>query len=106
MYISAHRNMVDLKNIDELCMCRNWLVILMTLKPHNLKHCDPIEEMVLDLVAQSDNVYHSDPSYRNVPADFLSVTLSCDHRVIDGAVGAQWLQAFKELLETPENMLL
>lgn len=42
----------------------------------------------------------------NVPADFLSVTLSCDHRVIDGAVGAQWLQAFKELLETPENMLL
>ncbi len=39
-------------------------------------------------------------------SQFLSVTLSCDHRVIDGAVGAQWLKAFKEYLENPLNMLL
>uniref|UniRef100_A0A1B6CB53 Acetyltransferase component of pyruvate dehydrogenase complex n=1 Tax=Clastoptera arizonana TaxID=38151 RepID=A0A1B6CB53_9HEMI len=38
--------------------------------------------------------------------DFLSVTLSCDHRVVDGAVGAQWLSAFKQLLEQPQMMLL
>lgn len=31
---------------------------------------------------------------------------SCDHRVIDGAVGAQWLQAFKGYLEEPATMLL
>ena len=37
---------------------------------------------------------------------FVSVTLSCDHRVIDGAVGAQWLQAFKGFLEDPASMLL
>ena len=37
---------------------------------------------------------------------FVTVTLSCDHRVIDGAVGAQWLQAFKGFLEDPASMLL
>ncbi len=36
----------------------------------------------------------------------MTVTLSCDHRVVDGAVGAQWLQAFKGYLEDPETMLL
>lgn len=36
----------------------------------------------------------------------LSVTLSCDHRVVDGAVGAQWLAAFKKYLEKPTTMML
>ncbi|XP_033099800.1 dihydrolipoyllysine-residue acetyltransferase component of pyruvate dehydrogenase complex, mitochondrial-like isoform X2 [Anneissia japonica] len=39
-------------------------------------------------------------------ATVLSVTLSCDHRVVDGAVGAQWMQHFKRFLEKPETMLL
>ncbi|XP_069696667.1 dihydrolipoyllysine-residue acetyltransferase component of pyruvate dehydrogenase complex, mitochondrial [Periplaneta americana] len=39
-------------------------------------------------------------------AEFMSVTLSCDHRVVDGAVGAQWLSKFKQLLEKPHTMLL
>lgn len=39
-------------------------------------------------------------------AQFLTVTLSCDHRVVDGAVGARWLQAFKESLEDPVAMIL
>ncbi|KAG2722676.1 hypothetical protein I3760_02G137600 [Carya illinoinensis] len=39
-------------------------------------------------------------------ASFMSVTLSCDHRVIDGAIGAQWLKAFKAYVENPESMLL
>ncbi|XP_059484872.1 dihydrolipoyllysine-residue acetyltransferase component of pyruvate dehydrogenase complex, mitochondrial [Neocloeon triangulifer] len=39
-------------------------------------------------------------------ADYMSVTLSCDHRTVDGAVGAQWLQAFKGYLENPTSMLL
>jgi len=37
---------------------------------------------------------------------FMSVTLSCDHRVIDGAVGAEYLKYLKSLLEEPHNMLL
>ncbi|XP_014675136.1 PREDICTED: dihydrolipoyllysine-residue acetyltransferase component of pyruvate dehydrogenase complex, mitochondrial-like [Priapulus caudatus] len=36
----------------------------------------------------------------------MSVTLSCDHRVVDGAVGAQWLAEFRKYLEKPETMLL
>lgn len=36
----------------------------------------------------------------------MSVTLSCDHRVIDGAKGAEWLQTFKGYCEDPESMLL
>jgi pyruvate dehydrogenase E2 component (dihydrolipoamide acetyltransferase) len=36
----------------------------------------------------------------------LTVTLSCDHRVIDGAVGAQWLQAFKRCMEDPLEMIV
>ncbi|XP_046397471.1 dihydrolipoyllysine-residue acetyltransferase component of pyruvate dehydrogenase complex, mitochondrial [Ischnura elegans] len=39
-------------------------------------------------------------------SEMLSVTLSCDHRVVDGAVGAQWLAAFRSLLEKPHTMLL
>lgn len=36
----------------------------------------------------------------------LSATLSCDHRVVDGAVGAQWLAALKGFLENPMTMML
>lgn len=36
----------------------------------------------------------------------MSATLSCDHRVVDGAVGAQWLQSFKGYIEDPMTMLL
>ena len=39
-------------------------------------------------------------------ATMMTVTLSCDHRVVDGAVGARWLQAFKGLVENPMTMLL
>ncbi len=39
-------------------------------------------------------------------SDCTTVTLSCDHRVVDGAVGAQWLAAFKGYAEEPLTMLL
>ncbi|KAJ1347079.1 Dlat1p [Parelaphostrongylus tenuis] len=42
--------------------------------------------------------------YRSVKV--MKVTLSCDHRVVDGAVGAVWLRHFKEFLEKPHTMLL
>lgn len=46
----------------------------------------------------------SEKGYR--AANVMKVTLSCDHRVVDGAVGAQWLAAFKGYLEKPTTMLL
>ena len=39
-------------------------------------------------------------------ATVMSCTLSVDHRVVDGAVGAQFLAAFKKLIEDPLTMLL
>ncbi|MCF4164637.1 pyruvate dehydrogenase complex dihydrolipoamide acetyltransferase [Zavarzinia compransoris] len=39
-------------------------------------------------------------------ATVMSVTLSCDHRVVDGAVGAEFLAAFKGLIEDPMTMML
>lgn len=47
---------------------------------------------------------HSELPYKE--ATMMDVTLSCDHRVVDGAVGAQWLGAFKSYLERPLTMLL
>jgi pyruvate dehydrogenase E2 component (dihydrolipoamide acetyltransferase) len=39
-------------------------------------------------------------------ASMLAVTLSCDHRVLDGAVGAELLAAFKAFVEMPVTMLV
>ncbi len=36
----------------------------------------------------------------------MTVTLTCDHRVVDGAVGAEFLAAFKQFIEEPTSMLL
>jgi len=41
-----------------------------------------------------------------IVANMMRVTMSCDHRVVDGAVGAQWLQHFKKFMENPQSMLL
>ena len=41
-----------------------------------------------------------------VPATIMSVTLSCDHRAIDGALGAELITAFKKLIENPVMMVV
>lgn len=41
-----------------------------------------------------------------VPGNQMKVTLSCDHRVVDGATGAAFLQTLKSLLEEPLRMLV
>ena len=38
-------------------------------------------------------------------ATIMTVTLTCDHRVVDGATGAKWLQAFRMMIEKPATML-
>ena len=39
-------------------------------------------------------------------AHVMTCTLGCDHRVLNGAEGAQWLQAFKKLIEAPAALLV
>ena len=49
------------------------------------------------------------PVVRNgsvVPGHVMKVTLSCDHRVVDGATGAAFLQTLKGLLEDPVRILI
>ena len=41
-----------------------------------------------------------------VVRNIMNVTMSCDHRVVDGATGARFLQTFKQMLESPAMMLL
>jgi len=41
-----------------------------------------------------------------VPGNIMKVTLSCDHRVVDGATGAAFLQTLKNLLEEPVRLLV
>jgi pyruvate dehydrogenase E2 component (dihydrolipoamide acetyltransferase) len=39
-------------------------------------------------------------------ATVMTVTLTCDHRVVDGAIGARWLGVFKALVEDPITMIV
>jgi pyruvate dehydrogenase E2 component (dihydrolipoamide acetyltransferase) len=39
-------------------------------------------------------------------ATVMTVTLTCDHRVVDGAIGARWLAAFKAMIENPITMIV
>jgi pyruvate dehydrogenase E2 component (dihydrolipoamide acetyltransferase) len=39
-------------------------------------------------------------------ATVMTVTMSTDHRCIDGAVGAEYLQVFKKLIENPMSLIL
>jgi len=58
--------------------------------------------------AETRIVPSEDPASEEIyqEATVLTATLSCDHRVVDGAVGAQWLAAFKKYVENPMSMLL
>jgi pyruvate dehydrogenase E2 component (dihydrolipoamide acetyltransferase) len=40
-----------------------------------------------------------------VPGHVMKVTMSCDHRVVDGATGADFLRTFKGLMENPVILL-
>ncbi len=65
---------------------------------------NPPEGMILSVGAGSQRPVVRDGQL--AIATVMSVTLTCDHRVVDGATGARWLEHFKQFVETPEAMLL
>jgi len=67
---------------------------------------NPPQSCILAVGGTSDKIIpdNSERGFRN--GKVMNVTLSCDHRVVDGAVGAQWLKSFRSYLEKPINMLL
>ena len=66
---------------------------------------NPPEGMIMSVGAGEKRAVVADDGSIKA-ATVMSVTLTCDHRVIGGAEGARWLQAFKRFVETPESMLL
>jgi len=88
-------------------------VTFMNLGMYGVKSCAPIirapQAVALALGAAENRVVpkeggEGDDIYETKV--LLTATLSCDHRVVDGAVGAQFLSAFKAAIETPETLLL
>ncbi len=66
---------------------------------------NPPEGMILSVGAGEKRAV-VDEKGAIVARTVMSVTLTCDHRVIGGAEGAKWLAAFKRYVETPQAMLL
>ncbi|XP_003384835.1 PREDICTED: dihydrolipoyllysine-residue acetyltransferase component of pyruvate dehydrogenase complex, mitochondrial-like [Amphimedon queenslandica] len=68
---------------------------------------NPPQSCILAVGATQKRVIVDEDDNKNYKvASVMSVTMSCDHRVVDGAVGAQWLSVFKSYIEKPFKMLL
>jgi pyruvate dehydrogenase E2 component (dihydrolipoamide acetyltransferase) len=64
---------------------------------------NPPHGTILAVGAGEERVYAEKGQIKT--GNFMTVTLSCDHRSVDGALGAELLAAFKGLIETPVMML-
>jgi pyruvate dehydrogenase E2 component (dihydrolipoamide acetyltransferase) len=65
---------------------------------------NPPDSAILAVGAIADELYLTEGKVAT--AKIMKVTLSCDHRVIDGATGAKFLQTLKQYLENPVAMLV
>lgn len=64
---------------------------------------NPPQACIMAIGSAQRKVVESEQGFKTVTT--INVTLSCDHRVVDGAVGAQYLQTFTKYLSDPVNML-
>ncbi|KAG8037682.1 hypothetical protein G9C98_005893 [Cotesia typhae] len=67
---------------------------------------NPPQSIILAIGTTESRLIPADNERGYNSAQYMSVTASCDHRTVDGAVGAQWLSAFRSLMENPMTMLL
>jgi pyruvate dehydrogenase E2 component (dihydrolipoamide acetyltransferase) len=86
---------------------------VMNLGMYGIKSCAPIirepQSVALAIGALENRIVpNDDPKSEEIYKEsvMMTATLSCDHRVVDGAVGAQWLSAFKSYIEKPYTLLL
>lgn len=93
--------------------CGMGTFTIINLGMYGVKSCAPIitepQACALALGAAENRIVpNTDPESEEIYKEsvMLTATLSCDHRVVDGAVGAQWLSAFKNHVENPESLLL
>lgn len=80
---------------------------------YGIKSCAPIirepQSCALAIGSLENRIVpNDDPDSEEIYKESVvfTATLSCDHRVVDGAVGAQWLSAFKSHVENPSTLLL
>jgi len=66
---------------------------------------NPPQAAILAIGGLQNRVINDDISKVVRISKSITVTLSCDHRVIDGVAGSQWLQTFKSVLENPLKLL-
>jgi pyruvate dehydrogenase E2 component (dihydrolipoamide acetyltransferase) len=67
---------------------------------------NPPQACILAVSAAEKTVIPDEANKGFKVANLMNVTLSSDHRVVDGAVAAQWGQEFRKYIENPEFMLL
>lgn len=86
---------------------------ILNLGMYGVKSCAPVirePQAVALAIGTLENriVPNDDPDSQEIYKEsvMMTATLSCDHRVVDGAVGAQWLNSFKSHLESPSTLLL
>jgi pyruvate dehydrogenase E2 component (dihydrolipoamide acetyltransferase) len=65
---------------------------------------NPPQGMILSVGAGEERPVITDGALAK--ATVMTVTLTCDHRVVDGAAGARWIAAFKGFIEDPVTMLM
>ena len=65
---------------------------------------NPPQGMILSVGAGEERPVVKDGALAK--ATVMTVTLTCDHRVVDGATGARWAAAFKGFIEDPMTMLM
>jgi pyruvate dehydrogenase E2 component (dihydrolipoamide acetyltransferase) len=78
---------------------------------YGIKSCAPIfrlpQSCSLAIGTNENRIIVSDDTTKEYEqAPYVTVTMACDHRVVDGTTGAQWLSTLKQLLENPVTLLL
>lgn len=85
-------------------------ITVMNLGMYGIKSCAPIirepQSCALALGVIENRIVPSNDEALYKESVMMTATMSFDHRVVDGAVGAQWLAAFKSHVENPTTLLL
>lgn len=103
-----------LKDGDSTDLTPNFLttgtITVMNLGMYGIKSCAPIirepQSCALALGVIENRIVPSNDEALYKESVMMTATMSFDHRVVDGAVGAQWLAAFKSHVENPTTLLL
>ncbi|XP_011497674.1 PREDICTED: dihydrolipoyllysine-residue acetyltransferase component of pyruvate dehydrogenase complex, mitochondrial [Ceratosolen solmsi marchali] len=67
---------------------------------------NPPQSIILAIGTTESRLIPSSNQQGFATGQYMSITASCDHRTVDGAVGAKWLTTVKDFLEKPTMMLL